>query len=387
MSLKVLIDGRPAQYRPRGMGIYVKRLVRALLEDKRVQNGDVEIFVALDRWLGNDPWEDLTRVRRVWGQAGNVFKWEQSVLPQLAELYKADLLHCVANTAPRRCKVPMVITIHDAIFMRPLSQAVEKLRLKSILGHYYYRWTTPRTAKKAKKIITVSEASALDLKMKLSIKEDKIEVIHNASPYKTNPLSENRLKEVIEKLKLTQPYVVAFGAIDLRKNTENLIRAFARIPRAAANSLVLVGFEKVENTVIPKLIEQLGMNDRIKLMGYLSEEDLNAVLQAGAVFAYPSKAEGFGLPILHAFNIGIPVLTTKAGSIPEVAGDAVRYADPDDVQSISQEMLAILTDTDEAHRLALAGYLQAKKFSWKMTASKTMEVYKQVSTSLTSQII
>jgi len=369
MPIKVLIDGRPAQLRPRGMGIYVTRLVRAILDIENELSGDVEIVIALDQNHGDDPWEDLIKLQKIWGSSKNTHHWEQQVLPQLAVRVNADLLHCVANSGPKKSKVPMIVTIHDAIFLRPLIESVEKLTWHSILGYYYYRWTIPQIAKKAKRIITVSKASAHDLQLKLNIKADKIKVIYNASPYKSNPVPEAKIEKLLNELKLSKPYVVAFGAIDLRKNVENLIRAFARLPRSAVETLVLLGFEKVDQTSIPDLIHLLGINDRVRLMSYLSEEDLGAVLQAAAVFAYPSKSEGFGLPILHAFNLGVPVVTTKAGALPEVAGDAVRYADPDDIQSITQELLGILIDSNEAHRLALAGYRQSKNFSWEATAT------------------
>ncbi len=372
--MRILIDGRPAQYRPRGMGIYVKKIVQALL----AASAPFELIVALDQRFGEDPWKDLARLQRVWGEAGNISTWEQKVLPKLALQAHADLLHCVANSAPRQCKIPLVVTIHDAIFMRPFREAITAFKIRPLLGHWYYKWTIPKIAKQARQIITVSQASAVDLHKKLNLSRGKITVIPNGPPVISNPQPESVLKRILEDLKLAKPYVAAFGALDARKNIDNLLRAFARLPRAAAESLVLLGFERVEETIIPNLINQLNLNDRVHILGYLPEETVSAVMQAAAAFAYPSKSEGFGFPLLQAFSLGVPVITTRIGSIPEVASDAVRYADPDDPQSIAAGLLDVLVDPNEAHRLAIAGYLQAKKFSWETAAHQTIKVYEHV---------
>ncbi len=200
-------------------------------------------------------------------------------------------------------------------------------------------------------------------------------VIPSGPPAISNPQPEATLNRILNNLQLAKPYVAAFGAIDARKNIANLVRAFARLPRAAAESLVLLGFERSRETIIPGLISQLNLGDRVHLLGYLPEETVSAVIQAAAAFAYPSKAEGFGFPLLQAFSLGVPVMTTRAGSIPEVASDAVRYADPDDPQNMAGALLEMLVDSNEAHRLAIAGYLQAKKFSWESAAQKTIKVY------------
>lgn len=378
MTAQVLIDGRPAQKRPRGMGIYVIRLVRAMLDLEDTELGGVKIMVALDQALGYDPWQDLAKLKKIRGMAKTTYHWEQKVLPQLAKAHHADLLHTVANSGPVHCPVPVILTIHDVIFMRPLAATVENIRWRTILGHYYYRWFVPRAAKKAKLILTDSMASQKGIQKKLRIGAGKIRVIPLAAPYRAQPIPEAKLEDVLGRLRLSKPYALAFGAIDLRKNIENLIRAFARLPRSAVESLVLLGFEKFSETSIPDLIHLLGVGDRIRILGYLDEDELNAVMQSASVFVYPSKAEGFGLPILHAFHLGVPVVTTKVDSIPEVAGQAVRYADPNEIQSITEEMLAVIINSDEAHRLAVAGYQQSKHFSWNQTAKLTVAAYQSV---------
>ncbi|MEW6516232.1 MAG: glycosyltransferase family 1 protein [candidate division FCPU426 bacterium] len=371
MKSFVLVDGRPAQGRPRGMGVYALRLVAALAGQSR----PVGIKVALDRRAGDDPWPGLHAVERLWGTAGNPALWEQSVLPTLARRAGAGLLHFTANASALRSAVPHIVTIHDAIFLRPLREITGRVYPRQVWAHWYYRLTVRAGARRARRILTDSEHSQSELITKLHLPVENIRVVPLAQPHLHPALTEGEVHEILGELKIKQPYMLGFGAIDLRKNSANLVRAFARMPRSALQMLVLAGFEKAERSHVPTLASQLGLQDRLRILGYIPERMLTALFQGASVFAYPTRAEGFGLPLLQAFHLGVPVLTSKVGSIPELAANAVRYANPEDPRSICTETLQILTDPNEAHRMALAGYLQAKHFTWEATAQKTLANY------------
>lgn len=370
----VLIDGRPAQGRTRGVGIYTLRLVEALAEIEK----SVTIKVALDRRAGEDPWLGKNGLERVWGSSGNPARWEQRVLPKLAERSGASLVHYTANNSAWRGKVPQVVTIHDAIFMRKLRDVSGSVYPRQFLAYYYYRYGIRRGARRASRIFTDSEYSQTELISKLGLPVDKIRVIPLASPYKAVPLSEIDLHDTLQELNIKRPFLLGLGAIDMRKNSANLVRAFARLPRSALQMLVLAGFEKYHRSIVPALSYNLHLQDRLRILGYIPEELLTALFQGASAFAYPTRDEGFGLPILQAFQLGVPVITSRVGAIPEVAANAVRYADPEDPCSISEEILSIIVDSNEAHRMALAGYLQAKRFTWEATAQKTLHNYQQV---------
>lgn len=367
----VLVDGRPAQGRPRGMGIYTQRLVAALAG----LSGPVGVKVALDRRAGDDPWPGLHAVERLWGVGGNPAVWEQFVLPGLARRAGASLVHFTANASALRSAVPYVVTIHDVIFLRRVGEITGRVYPRQFFAHWYYRLTVRRGARRARRILTDSEHSQSELINKLRLPVENIRVVPLAQPHLHPALTEGEVQEILGELKIKQPYMLGFGAIDLRKNNANLVRAFARMPRSALQMLVLAGFEKAERSRVPALVNQLGLQDRLRILGYIPEKMLTALFQGASLFAYPTRAEGFGLPLLQAFHLGVPVLTAKLGAIPELAANAVRYADPDDPRSICAEILQILTDPNEAHRLALAGYLQAKHFTWELTAQKTLANY------------
>jgi glycosyltransferase involved in cell wall biosynthesis len=372
MNPKVLIDGRPAQGRPRGMGIYVLRLVEhlaALPEPPALQ-------VALDRRAGPDPWPELTNLPRVWGVSGNPAEWEQRILPGLAGAAGVDLLHCTANASPWRSPVPVVVMVHDCLFLRPLRAAIERPGLRQALAHVYYRYGVGHGARRARLVLTNSEHSRQEIITRLRLPPERVLHVPLAEPYPTKPLPEEEHTRALAELQVDKPYILGLGALDRRKHTDDLVRAFARMPRTAVSMLVLAGFEQVERSSVPGLARDLDVAARIRIFGYLEPRLLTALFQGAAVFAYPSSSEGFGLPVLQAFGLGVPVVTSRTGAMPEVAGDAARLADPGDPRSLSQALMAVLSDSAEAHRLAYAGYLQAKRFSWETTAQRTLEAYR-----------
>jgi glycosyltransferase involved in cell wall biosynthesis len=355
------------------MGIYVLRLLPALA----VISERPEIRVALARCAGPDPWPGLKGIERVWGSGKNTILWEQRELPRLAVRSQASLLHCTANASPWKSEVPHVVTVHDAIFIRKLTQISGAVYPRQLLAHYYYYYGVARGAGRAKLVLTDSEYSRLELIKKLRLKPGNIRVIPLGVPHQLASLHESEVGKILGELKIPRPYVLGFGAIDLRKNTANLVRAFAQLPPRAAATLVLAGLEMARRSRIPKLVNNLGLKDRVRTLNYVTEKELMALYQGAAVLAYPTRAEGFGLPVLQAFYLGVPVVTSEAGSIPELAGKAVCYADPENPYSIARALLSVLIDPPKAHALAMAGRLRSEGFTWETTARKTLGAYQE----------
>lgn len=373
MKPLIMLDGRPAQGRPRGMGVYTQRLAEALsaLPDPP------RLVAALDETAGPDPWQDLNGLERAWGKGGNPILWEQRALPKLAVRLRADLIHSPANTSPWHGGIPQVVTVHDTIFLRKLSHISGRIYARQAAAHFYYRFGVAPGAHRSRMVLTDSEYSRAQLQQRLNLPAERVRVIHLAEPYDIYPLNQEELQQELQALDLPRPYLLSLGAIDQRKNTANLVRGFARLPRSLAPLLVLAGFEMPDRSPIPGLVRELDLTQRVRFLGYLPVRQLTAVFQGATVFVYPTREEGFGLPLLQAFNLGIPVITSRRGAIPEVAGDAACYVDPDDPRDISRGIVKLLADPDEAERLAFAGYEQSKLFSWQATAQKTLEVYLQ----------
>lgn len=275
-------------------------------------------------------------------------------------------------------KYKTAVTVHDLIpFVFP-EEFPSGLKGK-------IKWQIQKFAlRNARRIITDSASSKRDIVKFTGISRDKISVVYLAASDifkpKTNILLQRRIRA---KYKLPEEFVLYVGDVTWNKNLPRLIAAVKK----AKISMVMVGGALVsENTnlnnpwnkdlvQVRKLIEE----DRgITALGFIPKEDLVLLYNMAAVLAIPSLYEGFGLPILEAMSCGCPVATSKAGSIPEVAGDAAFYVDPYDISSIANGIKKIFFDRELQKELSTKGFNQAKKFSWKKTAEGTVKVYESV---------
>ena len=374
----ILLDGSVAQGKPRGMGIYTLNLVLAL--SKAIDDYPIQIQVALNSKKGSDPWPELNQIVKKWGEASNVITWEQIILPRLAIKNNANLIHYMANTATWFSKVPYIVTIHDTIFIRSFLKGVNNFcSLKDYLAHIYYCYGVGIGARRAKHILTDSKSSSEDLINRLKLSNNKISVIPLAVPHPVTLLSEEEVKQILSANNITSPYIVALGAIDGRKNILNLVKSFAKLSNGNLEiTLVLLGFEKYSESKIPKVLKKLGLYKRVKILNYLSEKEFIAIFQGAECLVYPTRQEGFGLPILQAFYLGVPVITTKISVISEVAGSAARFIDPDDITMLANTMKQVLIDLNIRRELIKAGKKQLEKFSWNKTASQTLAIYKRI---------
>ena len=177
-----------------------------------------------------------------------------------------------------------------------------------------------------------------------------------------------------------RPYFLAVGNLQPRKNLLRAIEAYAlaRDQGALEQQLVIVGKEQWKHEALRSLVEQYQLQDHVRFTGYVEDEDLPLLYRSADVFMYPSLYEGFGLPVLEAMACGTAVICSDRASLPEVAGDAGRYIDPEDVQSMSSAMMELGCDANLRQSLSLKGIEQAARFSWKETARQTLDVYREV---------
>jgi alpha-1,3-rhamnosyl/mannosyltransferase len=160
-----------------------------------------------------------------------------------------------------------------------------------------------------------------------------------------------------------------------------LIEAFAQLERDPAPVLVLPGYATSHEDELTRRIAELGISDRVRMLGWVNERELEGLYRSARCFVFPTLAEGFGLPVLEAMERGVPVACSNASSLPEVGGEAVRYFDPRDTADIGRAIGELLGDDRLAHDLAAAGLEQARKFSWEKTAQQTVASYRRASPS------
>ena len=296
--------------------------------------------------------------------------WEQVQFPWLAMRRGADLLHVPGGTsAPLLHQRNLVMTVHD----------IAPTRHPEYLPHarsrwYWGRWV-PFTARVADRLIVPSEATKRDLVACLRFPGDRIHVIPwGLTLDPTDPVSPAVVEQVRSRYHLPGQYLLYVGTIDRRKDYKTLLEALQRLKKGIC--LVVAGTLIEGRTDFPQLIERLGLAERVRLLGYVPDEDLPVLYKEATVFVYPSFYEGFGLPVLEAMACGTPVITYNTSSLPEVVGEAGILLD----LPVSPEMLAaqiVRVMEDDALRLELVarGIKRAARFNWRDTARLTIQAY------------
>jgi len=286
-----------------------------------------------------------------------------------------DLLH-VQYTAPVRCPVPFVVSVHDVSFLEH-PEYFPWARARQL------QWTVRRTVHQAAKVLTGSEFSRKSiLKVYGSLEEDKVVVVPNAAAPEFRPLArEAAAANVRERFGVPTPFVLSVGDLQPRKNQIGLIQAFARLVRAypqLKHRLVLVGKETWFAGRVREAARESGVEDRIQFFGFVSDQELLQLYNACELFVFPSYYEGFGLPALEAMACGRAVVCANTTALPEVVDGAAIVFDPYVVDEIARAMADLLLDGELRARMERLGLQRAAHFSWQKTAEGTLEVFREV---------
>lgn len=279
--------------------------------------------------------------------------WNRLAFPKIeAFIGRHDVFHSSDWSCPPSNSFK-VTTIHD---LAPIK--FPKLHAPNVVAAHKRRLI--RVKKEVDRIIVPSSATKNDL-VEMGFDHTKIRVIPWASVFK--PVNKKAVDKVKNKYKIDRNYLLSIG-VNPRKNTERIIEAFNRVRAGEELKLVIVGTEHM------KVKEERN----VRFVGNITDEE-NAALHTGAsALIFPSLYEGFGMPILDAYNCGIPVVTSNLSSMPEIAGDAAFLVDPYDVDSIAKGISEVLA---KRKTFVKKGYARAKKFTWEDTARKTIGVYKE----------
>jgi len=375
--MRIGIDAR-IMYR-RGVGRYIANLFSNLL----AQDRENHYFIYLDR---NTLLADLITAkncvfRRL--NTSNAFMYEQFHLPLAAAKDKIDVLHGTDNTIPYMMPLfrgKKVVTIHDTMFIRPITKAILKPTLKQRLVDLYNKISIPISGRTADKVITVSEYSKNDIIKHAGVKAEKISVIKEGVDKKYKIVNDKiRSEKVKAKYKITKPYIMISAAADLRKNTERALHAFNLFNNICEYKYQLVitsiGKKELQTTNIEKVIKEKNLDKYTVITDYVGDDDMVMLYNNAMFFFFPSMWEGFGLQVLEAFACGLPVITSDNTSLKEVAGDAAMFIDPFSAEDMVRAMTEL--EKSEVKRKALTelGLERVKTFSWKETAQETLKIY------------
>ena len=300
--------------------------------------------------------------------------WMQAVLPwQLARL-GADVCHFTNSVASWCTPCPSIVTIHDTtLWLFP--EHHPRRRLLSM------RPVIPLAARRAKAVIAVSDAAKRDIVRILKVPADRVHVVYEAAAPCFQPLvGDALLTAVRRRYRLPDRFVLHVGTIEPRKNLVRLLEAYSLLRRDGnrSHALVLVGNRGWKDADVFSTVERLGLEGLVHVLGYVPTEGLVALYNLTDSLAYPSLYEGFGLPVVEAMACGAPVVASRCGSIPEVAGSAAEFVEANDVESIAAGLRHVLNDPERRAELRLRGRARAASFSWAAAAEQTRRVYDAV---------
>ena len=379
--MKIGIEGqRLFRSKKHGMDMVALELIRNLQEIDH--ENEYVVYVHPD--------EDRTVLRetanfRIVELGGGFYPlWEQVALPHAAKKDHCDLLHCTSNTAPVNSSIPLIITLHDIIYLesnyaRILSGSGTAYQ-KS--GNVYRRMVVPRIVKKSAAIITVSDYEKNRIGEFFGMKDDpRLKAVYNGVGAHFKPVTESsELSRVKDLYKLPGRFFFFLGNTDPKKNTKGTLKAYSDFVKQTGSDiqLVMLDYDREE---LGKLLDQISdpsIMERIILTGYVKNTDLPAIYSQCALFLYPSLRESFGIPILEAMSCGAPVITSSTSSMPEIAGDAAFMVDPYKPDEITAAMVRLTNDETLKKVLVRRGTVQAGKFSWRRMAENVLTIYQEI---------
>lgn len=300
------------------------------------------------------------------------FTYSHMLITAMLLKEKLDVFHAPANVLPLTYPKKSVITIHDlAIYKNPAWFPTQIFSTRLLV---------PQSLRKADHIIAVSESTKHDLKEIFGVNPRKVSVVYEA-PFTDLLNLKDKNVDVLKKFRLTQPYILYIGSIDARKNLETLLEAYSILMKNPATrdvQIVFAGGKGHRHEAVLDRITQLRSSKMIRYVGYVTHNEKVALMKKAAVFAFPSLYEGFGLPVLDAMKLGVPVITSNTSSLPEVAGEAAIMVDPDDPKGLAKALQKVLTNPQVAGNMIKRGYIHAQNFDWDQAALQTLNVYQQV---------
>jgi glycosyltransferase involved in cell wall biosynthesis len=307
--------------------------------------------------------------------------WEQVLLPRAVKKYKCEILHCTGNTAPLFSPVPLILTLHDIIFLETSLRGImfgEGSNYQRF-GNIYRRWVVPRVIKKSRWIVTVSDFEYRRIHEFFgALVEDRVLTVHNGvGDHFWQLLHPSVLNAVREKYRLPERYFFFLGNTHPKKNTKGVLKAYSAYVASEGTGVRLLMVD-YDTAALKELLEEIGdseLFEQIVIRDYVNNADLPALYAQSEIFLYPSLRESFGIPIIEAMAAGTPVITSTTSSMPEIAGHAAIQVNPFKTEEITEAMIRIVKEPGLREKMIVAGRRQAKKFNWNAASKKLIKHY------------
>lgn len=377
-KMRIGFDIRPFLKQETGVGVYFKNLLTELAR----LDSENEYYLFSASWKDRfDPSKipsfkkgDFRDLR--WPVKAVNFLWYKLGRPRLDSVFKTDLDLTHSPTPiilPTKGK--KIVTVCDLFFMDFPGKADRQARTHFLKG-------TKRSLRIADGVLTISEFTKKALIEKFGLAENKIKVTYLGlnGIYLETAAGRGELEAARRALNLPPEYLLFVGATEPRKNLLNLIDALALVhQRYRKIPLVLVGRRGDDHDNLLATIVARSLGPWVRILGYRPERELKYFYQAASAFIFPSFCEGFGLPLLEAMASGVPVAASGVTAMPEVAGDAACFFDPESPEDMAEKMIRVLEDEDMRQDLIEKGRTRALDFRWEKTAAETLEFYRSVS--------
>ncbi len=267
-------------------------------------------------------------------------------------------------------RIPTLLTVHDLSFAHYPEVFPEPLVR-------YLNTVVPWSVARATHILADSQATKDDLTAIWQVAPEKVTVLYSGVDSRFRPVeSAAEITAVRERYNLADsPYILAVGTVQPRKNYQMLIRAFAPLADQFPHNLVIAGGKGWLYEEMMAEVAWQGLESRVRFIGFVADEHLPALYSGAALYVFPSLYEGFGLPILEAMGCGVPVLTSNASSLPEVAGDAAMQLAPKDKMAWTDAIARLLADDSRRAQMVAAGFRRVRQFSWQKSAQQLLTIY------------
>ncbi|HJX82770.1 MAG TPA: glycosyltransferase family 1 protein [Candidatus Angelobacter sp.] len=365
--MKIAIDAHSIGSQAGGNETYFRQLLRGLARDK--SDNEYILFQA-----HRDPLEEVegdSRFTSVAIPQNPILRLTVSI-PRLLRKTKPDVFHC-QYIQPPFTRVKTVVTIHDLAhehfpdFFHPL----EGMRLRKMVKS---------AARRADNVTTVSKFCMADIERTYGVPPEKISMAYQAASEQFRPRDKQVCQgHLARAYGIEFPFILYVGRLQARKNLPRLVEAYARLRKQGTTArLVLVGKRDWQFEKLLSRIRELGLDDSVIFLGYVSADHLPLFFNAAEAFVFPSLFEGFGLPVVESMASGVPTITSFGSSLEEVAGDGAFLVDPLDVSSIADAMSRVLGDSDLQRQLVNRGLRRSAQFNAGELPLKMLDLYRSL---------
>lgn len=369
--MKIGFDAKRAFHNTTGLGNYSRDLIR-IMGNYFPDNSYVLYNTKpkkVNRLTLTSNMKEVLPNTLLWRKLSSL--WRQKPILKQLKNDNIEIYHGLSGEIPfgiHKKNIKTVVTIHDLIFVR-------YPKLYSFFDRKIHFFKFKHAAKKANKIIAISEQTKNDIIDYLKIDKEKIAVVYQGchAVFKEESTIEER-KKLIQKYNLPKDFILNVGTIEERKNALTIVKSIRKVD----TDLVIVGRKTAYFNKIKEYIDENDLNDRVHFLGGVSLKELSILYQTAKIFVYPSIFEGFGIPIIEALYSKTPVITTKGGVFPEAAGPASFYIEPFDDEGLGHKIRELLENNELREETIRKGYTFVQKFNDKLIAENLNAIYKSV---------